>query len=355
MIQSILSNLAIIFLMHIIMGTIMNYKERLNKIVFFLSVGFLFSSAVISMFFLPIEFGEYKLDLRLIPLIFLALFRGSKLTISVLSIVSVWGYFLGGMDVVSDIIFGMIIPTLFVLALSNENKSRSNYFEKILIITGCWFISDIPIIFLNPNGMEKFQKIFLWRYISFLGAAVILYIFVLYEHSRRDLRGQLQFLAWHDPLTKLINKSRFFEVIEEKLKDPNVNHYLAMIDMDYFKRVNDTYGHVAGDQVLIKVAEIFKQYESDHLKIGRYGGEEFILYQGHTSFEQAVQTLETIRKEIRATLFVMNQGVSTHVTVSIGLAKIESRTLLQEAVKQADKNLYRAKENGRDQVVTFRD
>ena len=203
--------------------------------------------------------------------------------------------------------------------------------------------------------MENFQKIFLWRYMSFLGAAVILYIFVLYEHSRRDLRGQLQFLAWHDPLTKLINKSRFFEVIEEKLKDPNVNHYLAMIDMDYFKRINDTYGHVAGDQVLIKVAEIFKQYESDHVKIGRYGGEEFILYQGHTSFEQAVQTLETIRKEIRATLFVINQGVSTHVTVSIGLAKIENGTLLQEAVKQADKNLYRAKENGRDQVVTSRD
>ena len=117
MIQSILSNLAIIFLMHIIMGTIMNYKERLNKIVFFLSVVLLFSSAVISMFFLPIEFGEYKFDLRLIPLIFLALFRGWKLTISVLSIVSIWGYFLGGMDVVPDIIFGMIIPTLFVLAL----------------------------------------------------------------------------------------------------------------------------------------------------------------------------------------------------------------------------------------------
>lgn len=175
------------------------------------------------------------------------------------------------------------------------------------------------------------------------------------EHKREDLKNQTEFLAWHDPLTKLMNKNKFFETIEKKCTDSNVNHFLAMIDVDYFKRLNDTFGHVVGDQILMNLSMIFKQYESDHLKVGRYGGEEFIMYLGHTSFERAHQTHEKIRIEIGSTLFHISPNQTIQMTVSIGVAPLKNGNQLQEAIKQADKNLYIAKENGRNQVIPYSD
>ena len=87
------------------------------------------------------------------------------------------------------------------------------------------------------------------------------------------------------------------------------------------------------------------------MTIGRYGGEEFIIYQRYNCHEQAIKTLENIRQEIRSTLFFINHEVSTHVTVSIGASKIEHYSKIQETVKKADMNLYTAKKNGRDQLI----
>lgn len=84
MFQSILSNLAIILLGHLLMSTLMNYRKCLSKSLVFICIVLLFSGVIITMFYLPIQFGEYRFDLRLIPLIFLALFRGWKATLPIL-------------------------------------------------------------------------------------------------------------------------------------------------------------------------------------------------------------------------------------------------------------------------------
>ena len=70
-----------------------------------------------------------------------------------------------------------------------------------------------------------------------------------------------------------------------------MNHYLAMIDLDHFKLLNDTYGHVAGDHILTKVADVFKQYESDNVKIGRYGGEEFCMLKSKRALRKRFRLL----------------------------------------------------------------
>ena len=114
-IQSILSNLAIILLGHLFMSMLMSQKNRLSEKFFSICVVLLFSIVIISMFYLPIEIDGYNFDLRLIPLIFLAIFRGWKITLSTLIIVCTWRYFMGGVGALPRILAGMIGPTLFVL------------------------------------------------------------------------------------------------------------------------------------------------------------------------------------------------------------------------------------------------
>lgn len=350
MLQSILSNLAIILLMHLIIHSLKNYRKRLPKKLYTLLLVLTVSASVISMFYLPIEFEGYRVDLRMIPLVFLAYFSNWKLTLPILLIVSIWRVLMGGVGTTPGILFGMIGPTLLTLAVYKNNKYPHSYIDKIVLITVCWLISDFPIVFIVPNGLAIFKSIVIWRYTSLIGAASVFYYFVLMERKRYSLNNQLEFIAWHDSLTKLLNRNKFFEIVEGKRNETKENQYLAMVDLDYFKKLNDTYGHVVGDQILSEIGGIFKKYENEYVKVGRYGGEEFIIYQGHTNFEQAVLYIEAIQKEIRTTSFYIDEHLSTYVTVSIGIAKLEDDMTLQEAVKQADQNLYVAKEKGRDQI-----
>lgn len=350
MLQSILSNLAIILLMHLIIHSLKNYRKRLPNKLYTLLLVLTVSASVISMFYLPIEFEGYRVDLRMIPLVFLAYFSNWKLTLPILLIVSIWRVLMGGVGTTPGILFGMIGPTLLTLAVYKNNKYPHSYIDKIVLITVCWLISDFPIVFIFPNGLAIFKSIVIWRYTSLIGAASVFYYFVLMERKRYSLNNQLEFIAWHDSLTKLLNRNKFFEIVEGKRNETKENQYLAMVDLDYFKKLNDTYGHVVGDQILSEIGGIFKKYENEYVKVGRYGGEEFIIYQGHTNFEQAVLYIEAIQKEIRTTSFYIDEHLSTYVTVSIGIAKLEDDMTLQEAVKQADQNLYVAKEKGRDQI-----
>lgn len=350
MIQSILSNLSIILLGHLVMSTLMSYKERFTKNQLFIFIVLLFSSEIIALFYLPIQFGGFFLDLRLIPLIFLALFRGWRVTLSVLIVVSVWRYFMGGDGAIPGIIFGMVLPTLFTLAIFKLKNNRASYIEMIVIITICWFISDFPIIFIIPNGWEIFKNIFIIRYLSFIGTAFILYIFILLAQKNQELKNQLEYTARHDSLTKLLNKSRFVEIVEKKLQKNETNSELSisMVDIDHFKAINDTYGHLVGDQVLRKLSAILKKYNSEDLIIARYGGEEFIIFQ-KANMEEAIKVLENIQKEIRHTSLQIDDDLCINVTVSIGIARLERD--LVESIKRADKNLYSAKDKGRDRLI----
>ncbi len=123
-----------------------------------------------------------------------------------------------------------------------------------------------------------------------------------------------------------------------------------MFDIDFFKNVNDTYGHEAGDVVLTKVASIIKNSTRSSDIAARYGGEEFVLMLCGT-LEQSCEVAERIRQQVENTLIV-HDGREIRVTISIGIAAYrfdwEKET---ELVKRADKALYESKENGRNQVT----
>src|SRR5690625_4298719 len=140
MFQSILSNLAIILFGHLLMTSLISYRKHIPRRLLQILIVLLYSGTIVTMFYLPIQFGEYRLDLRLIPLIFLALFRGWKVTIPTLMIVSVWRLIMGEAGAVPGVVFGMVLPTLFCLVLYNAKNYKMNPLFQIMIITVCWFI-----------------------------------------------------------------------------------------------------------------------------------------------------------------------------------------------------------------------
>jgi diguanylate cyclase (GGDEF)-like protein len=129
---------------------------------------------------------------------------------------------------------------------------------------------------------------------------------------------------------------------------------LAMLDIDHFKKVNDTYGHLAGDAVLATLAATMRALLRDYDIIGRFGGEEFCILLPHTTAAEAAQTAERLRRKLAQLIVPTGVGphsVSLQVTVSIGIAVLESsRRDLDDLIAAADAALYRAKDEGRNCV-----
>ena len=152
-----------------------------------------------------------------------------------------------------------------------------------------------------------------------------------------------------DPLTGLMNRRRLFERLEEELvraKRYNEPLSVAMVDIDHFKNVNDSYGHQTGDRVLKAIANQLFTNARDVDSVGRYGGEEFLILMPKTDKTGAVVYAERLRAAIES---LPIEGLESYVTVSIGVTSYSKETLL-ELVDKADKNLYLAKDNGRNRV-----
>lgn len=166
---------------------------------------------------------------------------------------------------------------------------------------------------------------------------------------------QLQVLALTDELTGLANRRHFVESLEAELSRYNrfSNVFcVAMLDLDKFKLVNDTYGHDAGDKVLKSLAQILSTKLRKYDIVGRLGGEEFGIIFPSTAIEGAVIACENVASAIRACEVVTDKG-AIHFTASFGVAEVNEKARETDLIlKQADKALYKAKDTGRDRVVT---
>lgn len=352
MLQSILSNIAIILLMHLFMSMDFHFKNKYSKLLKDLIAITITSISVIAMFYLPINiYDNFWIDMRLIPLVFLAYLQGWKVAIPTLAITSAWSLFMGTSSILVNVIFGMVLPTLFTLLFHHRSNIKGKYFEKISIMMIAWLISNIPIIFLIPNGLEIFRHISIIQLITYVLTAIVLYTFIMQDRQHRFLQDKLEKLAAEDSLTKLLNKRKFLEVVQNKCKSVKSRQFLAMLDLDHFKNVNDSFGHLVGDKVLKTTGEILKKYEKENIIIGRYGGEEFIIYIEHDNPSEVIQLIQQIRKEIRTSLFAIGRDKTLKLTVSIGLAEFDENVTFSEAIHLADQFLYSAKQNGRDCVV----
>lgn len=162
----------------------------------------------------------------------------------------------------------------------------------------------------------------------------------------------IQRLSDTDPLTGLYNRRYFFESARTMLMEAQREKQpccLAMLDVDHFKRVNDTYGHDAGDAVLKHLGVVLQRRFRDTDVVARMGGEEFCIFTPNLNASDAPAVFEQVRKTIEATPVLVN-GQPIQCTVSIGLC-METKENLEAMLKLADEHLYTAKQEGRNRVV----
>jgi len=161
-------------------------------------------------------------------------------------------------------------------------------------------------------------------------------------------------LAITDALTRLMNRRGItVNLIDAMAQAERYDHPLsiAMADIDHFKAINDTHGHDAGDKVLVDVASLLSEALRMPDKVGRYGGEEFLVVLPHTTLTQAKKIAERMRAAVEGWAFEYG-GKTSHVTISIGLTQYRKGEDLEQLLSRVDQALYQAKAGGRNKVIT---
>lgn len=250
-----------------------------------------------------------------------------------------------------DFLYEILITFLFcVMVWFAVIKSKSTLGSIVLAVA-----IIIAYIFMTIIALTEFK---LWidlvapviiLVMTFLATYIVKYIF-----ASRQLESAIE-QATRDGLTKLYNHRFFQEKIHKDLanasrKDDRVS--LCLIDIDFFKKFNDTYGHRAGDAVLIQVAQCLKESVRKSDLVARYGGEEMCVLLDKTGTTEALAVAQKLVDAIAEKTFLINDGhQKVSVTISVGVATFPVHAQnVQELIEFADKGLYRAKENGRNQV-----
>ncbi len=183
---------------------------------------------------------------------------------------------------------------------------------------------------------------------------IVAYIALAHLAVEDRLRATLHDAAFRDPLTRLYNRRYVFNIFRDELKkyqrysDP---FSLMLIDADHFKRINDQYGHSAGDAALKAIADACNESVRDTDIVGRFGGEEFIILLPHTRAEDAAIVAERIRHTmLQSNVYWQGQRLDIRLSLGVAEAGVHAEGI-DELVTAADRALYAAKEGGRNRTV----
>jgi diguanylate cyclase (GGDEF)-like protein len=190
--------------------------------------------------------------------------------------------------------------------------------------------------------------------ISVLLTGALSYRSALMMRELNLARSELQRISRTDQLTGLFNRRGFEETalsILAKARTAKTPITALMCDIDRFKAINDQFGHEFGDKVLIEIAQVFRAFaEQNDMLVARHGGEEFAVLIIGATIEQAMKFANELRQACAVTR-VSNDGISTYVTISIGLTVSKNASDLSQIMRTADRALYAAKHRGRDRVA----
>lgn len=226
---------------------------------------------------------------------------------------------------------------------------------------------EIPIIFLTARtetesmieGFAKGAVDYITKPFNAAELQARVKIHLELKHTRDELKKtlvKLEKLAITDPLTGVFNRRHLLELAEQEFN--RVSRYgsplsVLMIDADYFKQVNDNYGHAVGDETLKAIAQLTQNLLRKVDCFGRIGGEEFLAFLPETQISQAIKVAERICKSIGSFRIKIDQQ-NIQITVSIGVATYEAPDRkIDDILKRADEALYEAKRRGRNQVVVY--
>jgi diguanylate cyclase (GGDEF)-like protein len=247
-------------------------------------------------------------------------------------------------------------------SLLKNNAADKNLSTEVMYTTAeGLLISQMPIQELNwrmfivsPPAVEQngYWQIFISRFVLFFFIVITLYLLLL--NSINYFKARLIKHSETDYLTQLPNRSHIHSRFDSIAKH-NKDLCVVLADIDNFKSINDTYGHLVGDDVLRIVAEQLSHSLRKVDVIGRWGGEEFIMLLPETSAEQALIIVERIRENIAAISFPITTTSGTFsTTISFGICQLPlNNNAINDYIAAADQALYKAKSNGKNQSVIF--
>jgi diguanylate cyclase (GGDEF)-like protein len=274
------------------------------------------------------------------------------------------------------------ISSAGVMAISGGIHSSSAIWQVFVpvaafIMAGLWaglrwgmicLITVIAAYLLEINGITHFagfEATMTDRLIDLGGAIVAASIAIWYSdsiksHSLIELertKNQLNYFATIDPLTNTFNRRHFLELSARKIKRTQTSNGHAsflLFDIDHFKKVNDEHGHIIGDQVLHGIAQTCTQHLRPGDILGRFGGEEFVIFLPKTKLEDAKNIAERLRLLIEETPIETEIG-PIHTTISIGVAIKEKAVMMSidQLLSRADRAMYYAKQAGRNRVIVW--
>ena len=244
------------------------------------------------------------------------------------------------------------IPDLLLLDL---NMPVVNGDELAAVIRQQEKYQNIPILFLSGNAHpDKKTDLLEIGSDDLLSKGMAPEELVRHVKSRVDRAKILTAMMYQDSLTGLLNHAQIQLAAERVFLQAQRKHTLftiAMIDIDKFKHVNDTYGHLNGDRVIKALAQLLQQRLRVTDYIGRFGGEEFLLIMPDINISDADNLINSLRKSFSLIDF-KDQGVSFNVTFSAGIAVNRDLNTFMEQIKIADEQLYKAKKRGRNLVCS---
>lgn len=249
-------------------------------------------------------------------------------------------------DIKTDVLISLIL-SLFVGIL--VIRVRSTFISSVTAI-----FTTIVYIVINYLIMKYFH---LWIALV-LPLVSVVFVFIAVYIAKYIIKSRdfdyTYALATTDGLTELYNHRYFQEQMAQNVatcKRYNNEFSLILIDIDFFKKFNDTYGHQAGDAVLRQVAQVLKKNVRSTDVVCRYGGEEMSIILTNTNKQDAIVTAQKICDAVAAKPFKLGNGIEKHVTISLGVATFpENGETPADLIKHSDDGLYKAKENGRNQV-----
>ena len=258
-------------------------------------------------------------------------------------------------------VFSFLYIALLVVVFSifkcdtKKSQQRLTMFAVVLVVTFL-FLENHSLLIMERSLQDSVKDIFFTGSIVgiFMGIFVVLFSFSK-ELERTKL--DLQYLATVDPLTGMNNRRSFMSFIESEFKNSKSGKgvfSMLMIDVDRFKIINDTYGHIVGDIALSEVAYLIRSSVRETDYCARYGGEEFSVVLPNTNESNALVVADKIRMNIEKHFFDIGTEIKLQITVSIGISTYNPKCInVDSLLKKADIALYRSKENGRNRCNAY--
>lgn len=255
-------------------------------------------------------------------------------------------FFFSGMFTVDKLFVGLMLAGICYFRPWKDNNIRT-FGVAITIVVTLRLLASLPFLTTRPV---------IWQSLVYQGITLMC-MFICYHGLGGKFKYVQNFFQTKessslDFLTKAYNRMGLEEHLKRVKKgSPQVG--LAMLDIDFFKQVNDNYGHPVGDAVLVRVAEVIRMMIRKEDVLARFGGEEFVILFSSDNIYQMVKSCERIRQAIAKTPFAATDGTPFSITVSLGVTRYQKGKNLQENIIVADKALYLSKTHGRNKTTSI--